>query len=294
MRNFRRLLLTLLTHPLATLALTSSAPPRGDAIAPRLANQRCRMQLTVGRVPGSAMPPEWAASGAQLSLSDLVVEFTDRSGAYEMSKERLLGSGTACKRLAPSTQPSFVGRKGTETVRVTEGAYTFELQRIEALRYSLRFCLDFPEGAVRNDVTLPAERVFFSTVCWLDNDSVLDSAEKRYTELEDERDKVAKEMVELKKSSSTGNFFTKAAALRPSILLLERRNSLEEQIEEMRQLYPLQKKKLVQGPNGTLFAKEGYMSVKRYAGALGAQEQYHWVGQFLIKDFMEGSMENTK
>ena len=41
----------------------------GLAIAERLCGTSWRLQLNVGREHGSAMPPEWAASGARLSFS---------------------------------------------------------------------------------------------------------------------------------------------------------------------------------------------------------------------------------
>mgnify|MGYP000212032390 CR=1 FL=1 len=50
---------------------------------------QAELLISIGRVPGTAMPPEWAASGAKLGFT-LEVEFTNEQAEYEMSKERLL------------------------------------------------------------------------------------------------------------------------------------------------------------------------------------------------------------
>lgn len=286
MRVFLLLFLILITHRhVKSLALL----PREETITSKVVNTQCRLQLSIGRVPGSAMPQDWAASGAKLALPNLVVEFTDDACEYEMSKERFLNSSQkSFLSMKPLTQPSFVSLKGEQEVKVTDGAYSFELSRIEALRYNFRFFLDFPDGATRNDVQLPAERIFFSSICWLADEKTIKNAERRKKEFEKKLGEVEKEISELQEKST--NFFSKALALRPSILLFEQRDLLSKQISELQQIYPLVKDDIVRGPNGTLFVKEGYMAVKRYAGALGSQEQYHWVGKFQIKDFQEGDV----
>ena len=50
---------------------------------------QAELLISIGRVPGTAMPPEWAASGAKLGFT-LEVEFTNEQAEYLMSKERLL------------------------------------------------------------------------------------------------------------------------------------------------------------------------------------------------------------
>ena len=40
------------------------------------------------------------------------------------------------------------------------------IESIPSTKLRSRFFVDFPEEAARNDVTLPAGRVFFSSACW--------------------------------------------------------------------------------------------------------------------------------
>jgi len=83
--------------------------------------------LSIGRVPGTAMPPEWAASGAKLAFP-LEVEFTDNPpDEYEMSKERLLRGdslmGSNLMSVEVLNEPSFVSTNGREVIKVLDGAY---------------------------------------------------------------------------------------------------------------------------------------------------------------------------
>ena len=57
--------------------------------ASALTGSSWRLRLDVGRQPGSAMPAEWAASGARLSLT-LDVRFNEEEAPSSM-EERLLG-----------------------------------------------------------------------------------------------------------------------------------------------------------------------------------------------------------
>ena len=110
------------------------------------------------------MPEDWAASGAKLGFN-LEVEFCDDPCAdYEMTKERLLqgtavatknnvlrSTSSSLKACEPLNEPTFVSTSGTQTIKVTEGAYagdsddendliTSELDcSVEASRQSSRF-----------------------------------------------------------------------------------------------------------------------------------------------------------
>ena len=48
----------------------------GRTLLQRIENTQAKLSVEVGRVPGTAMPPEWAASGAKLGFT-LEVGFTD-------------------------------------------------------------------------------------------------------------------------------------------------------------------------------------------------------------------------
>lgn len=148
------------------------------------------------------MPPDWAASGAKLGLV-LEVEFTNEKCQYEMSKERLLRGdimmGNNLMTVEPLNEPSFISSIGRETVKVLPGAYGCQLQEIESRRYAFRFFLDFPGGAKRNDVILPAERLYFLSSCWLvdEEDFVLDRARRRRDDLEKSIQNIERDIEEI-------------------------------------------------------------------------------------------------
>ena len=273
-------------HSSAVLALVA-----GDGLLSRIETAQCELLVSVGRIPGTAMPPEWAASGARLGFP-LEVEFTNEACTeYEMTKERLLGtSGRNIRSVEPLNEPTFISRKGQEKVKVTPGAYGCELQQVEAQQYKFRFFLDFPEGATRNDVVLPAERIYFLTSCWIEDDRVLERAKQRQKQLEASLQEVEEKLRQLS-SESTG-FLQKAMGLRESVLLVEKRASIETQLEEIAQTYPLEPSKLVQGPNGIVFVKDGIIAVKRFRGTMGTREQYHWVGTFELTEFFDDEYED--
>lgn len=281
----------LLATVLSLVARVQVAALGSEALVSRIQTAQCELLMSVGRIPGTAMPPEWAASGARLGLP-LEVEFTDEPCAdYEMTKERLLGDGRPTFRsVEPLNVPTFISKKGQETVKVTPGAYGCELQQIEAEQYKFRFFLDFPEGAVRNDVELPAERIYFLTSCWIENERSIERAKRRKGELEKSLKQCNEDLVQLSKDST--GFFQKAMSFRENVLLVERRAALETQLEELEQTYPLQTDKIIRGPNGVLFVKEGIIAVKRFRGTMGTREQYHWVGTFSISEFFEDEYED--
>jgi len=47
-----------------------------DSVMARIKTAQCALQVNVGRIPGTAMPKDWAASGARLGFL-LEVEFCD-------------------------------------------------------------------------------------------------------------------------------------------------------------------------------------------------------------------------
>jgi len=134
------------------------------------------------------MPPEWAASGARLVLPDVDLRFEEKVYRYGYSEneERLLGYGYDPPPLEVDvlSMPKFVGSKGEETVQITKGGYALKSPPEGDDRWpgiAVRFFLDFPDGAIRNDVTLPAERVFFTTKCWVDDSSSSSSSSSSST-----------------------------------------------------------------------------------------------------------------
>lgn len=166
-----------------------------DDVMSRFANLQCDVIMTVGRTPSSAMPPEWAASGGKLGLP-LRVKFSAAGAGeppYSSPHESLLGESSSTASLFPTAvtplnEPSFVSMRGVETVRVEPGRFSCRLDG-GSHQHSFRFFLDFvsvckirfnimnairahfrglvfssiakPDGAVKNDVSLPAERIYF-------------------------------------------------------------------------------------------------------------------------------------
>lgn len=118
-----------------------------------------RVTLRVGREPGTWMPPDWGTSGARLSLP-LTVRFTEDPVDLGFPGEETFG-GPYAKRLV--VEPgSFIGLQGEVVVKPTGGAYILQPTSLEGVNV-MRFFIDFPEEVKRNDVTLPAGRVFFSS-----------------------------------------------------------------------------------------------------------------------------------
>ena len=267
----------------------SVAPGRyvNKSLLSRIENAQCEIQMSVGRIPGTAMPPEWAASGAKLALN-LELEFTKNDCAdYEMTKERLLGTGRPTFRaVEPLLEPTFVSAQGQQSVKVTEGAYGCDIQQLEAQLYAFRFFLDFPNGAIRNDVELPAERIYFMTQCWIKDERSINRAKGRKVKIEKSLDEINQNLAEWQSAGDNNNILKKVMGIRQSVLDVERKTLLETQLTELDKTYPLgEATDLVSGPYDTLFVKEGVIAVKRFRGAMGTKEQYHWVGTFTIKEF---------
>lgn len=269
--------------------------PAVNTLMGRLEGTQAELLVSVGRIPGTAMPPSWAESGARLAFP-LEVEFTDETAEYEMTKERLLKGdalmGTRLLTVEALNEPQFISTNGIQNIAVENGAYGCSLQSVESRQFALRFFMDFPEGAKRNDVELPAERIYFLTSCWLspDDDGVL-RARKRKKELTQEIelteariDKINSQELE---SNPIGNAIQRAFNLRHLTVLVERRNNLVRQLEEVEQTYPVDPARVIQGPQGVIYAKEGVIAVKRLKGAMGTREQYWWIGKFTVNQFFE-------
>ena len=133
-----------------------------DDDAPKLSKASWKLSLSIGREQGTWMPEEeWAASGARLLLP-ITVEFD--SVPYPGEPEALVGR--TCFRVRPLSEASFVGVGGKVTVPVRGGAWAIQPPKPPQKPALLRFWLEFPEEAKRNDVTLPPGRVFFTAPVW--------------------------------------------------------------------------------------------------------------------------------
>lgn len=139
-----------------------------DGTVPSLADMECRVTLNVGRERGTWMDKDWAASGARLLLP-INVRFTREEIDLGFPGEESLG-GRFCNRLEVLDDcVTFIGPQGEVSVRAEDGCWAtlpITERQADTGEAKLRFFLDFPEEASRNDVTLPAGRVFFSGVCF--------------------------------------------------------------------------------------------------------------------------------
>jgi len=237
------------------------------------------------------MPLEWATSGAKLAFP-LEVEFTDDPpDEYEMSKEQLLRGdslmGSNLMSVEVLNEPSFVSTNGREVIKVLDGAYGCQIQNIASQQYALRWFLDFPEGAKRNDVELPAERIYFLSSCWLADESILSRARKRRDTIDNSIQEITQDLETLEKQQQSAGLLQKIGSFKQSIDMVERRGKLRAQLEEIDQTYPLDSSKVIRGPKSSniIFAKEGMVAVKRFRGVGGTKEQYHWVGTFTFNEF---------
>lgn len=235
------------------------------------------------------MPSDWAASGAKLALPNLELRF---GGApTQQQQERLLGGPSQQLSLQPLNQPSFVGKEGLTCVEVGEvGAYSITNARVGGdydSKAHFRFYLDFPKGATRNDVVLPAERVFFTSTCWImNNHNELETIHAARTASQQELKDVSELYGQLQVDDGV---LQQTLRMRSKILLKERIEELERLHAEQEQHLPPDDDSSVVYCNKSdiVFAKEGYMTVKRKGGILGLQEQYHIVGTFELNEFYD-------
>jgi len=241
------------------------------------------------------MPSDWAASGARLVLPKLKIQFQDDNYQYAQSEnwEKLLGFDNDPQfKINVLSLPKFVGASGEETVQVGNvGAYTVQPVRNNDYRYpsiGFRFFLDFPNGAVRNDVKLPAERIFFTSKFWMVSDNDVQIMKKQLNELREKLKIIEDEKSDLNNQDKNGRgviqWFRKAQDFRSLVALSDRKDILKRRLGTLERALPVNSQNVIRGPNGILFDKEGYMTVKRYAGLLGRTEQYHIVGKFSISN----------
>jgi len=143
-------------------------------------------------------------------------------------------------------------------------------------------------------VELPAERIYFLSSCWLfEDERVLERARQRKETLETTIEEVALELEDMDRAMSKQGIFQKALTFRESMQLVERKGKLRSELFDLEQKFPLDDSKIIRGPKNIVFAKEGFVAVKRFRGTLGTREQYHWVGTFTYKEFFDDEVEEN-
>ena len=124
----------------------------------------------------------------------------------------------------------------------------------------LRFFVDFPQDARRNDVTLPAGRLFFSSACW--DATEMASAEQRRSHVEAELERLRNEQ---QAASGAGrndlNLLQKADELRRSVDRVAECDELTYELGLLRKGLPGSRGSL-DGPPGVRVAAAGGLSIK--------------------------------
>lgn len=258
----------------------------GRSLLQRIENTQATLAVEVGRIPGTAMPAEWAASGAKLGFI-LEVGFTDN--AEQMTKDMLGGDvlmGNKLQTVIPLKQPSFISVSGSELIDVEPGAYGCQMQNRESELHAFRWYLNFPNGAKRNDVELPAERIYFLCRCWLPSSTdegmlALENARKEKKQVLSTIELTNARLNKIRSSPAAGNLLgdivQNAFNFRHIVKLVERKKKLQSRLNDLEKLYPLDADKIIAGPNGISYAKDGVIAVKR-------QSKYLWVGRFKFTD----------
>ena len=211
----------------------------------QLAGSSMRLKLNIGREPGTKMPEQWAASGARLALP-VEVTFTDEvvpGGSLRWNVEE-----PACcpARVLRATAGRFVGAQGEVSVQVEPGGWLAE-PADRCGQEILRFYLDFPAGAVRNDASIPAGRVFFRAAMW--------DGEELST-YQAERAAVQADLDAYAGAAAEGSLIERAQALTS-----ERAETLRYHLEALDRSLP-DARGVVAGPRGVQLAASGEVCVK--------------------------------
>jgi hypothetical protein len=204
----------------------------------------CRVTLNIGREEGTWMPPEWAASGARLSLP-MDVRFSDE--AVDCEEQNFLERGRTARVYCEGG--SFVGPQGQVFVKA-EGGQWSAAPTGSCGEHAFRFFIDFPEEATRNDVSLPAGRVYFSSGAW-------DVSEKK--EAEAEVEKLKAEIETIVKTKDAAADYEKARG-EEEVGLLERANAFRKAKQRSDTAMPLvsqYKRMLSSLPDEVVTSKSG-------------------------------------
>jgi len=262
-------ILTALGYFLEVVSSLSNASPRTTRSSSLLADTQWKLSLDVGLQPGTWMPkrfPGWAESGARLGLG-VEVEF---SNTPSKEGEALVGPFSDTYELTVISPPAkFVSAKGEETVKFTTGAWciqrpTADISNAEggAVRPDglLRFWLDCPSGAKRQDVEIfPKTRIFFTTGVWDDPKSV-EAQEKGYKDVIKEIEELKQRTIDNREKAQGQNVVQYLLTFRE----LVGDSKVFDDLNNKRQKYrrELPPSNALQAPNGVRVAPNGSLVVK--------------------------------
>jgi hypothetical protein len=280
-----------------------------NSILSRFQNVQCQLFMTVDR---TAPPPSTLSSaandinftpiatGSKLGLP-LDIQFTSNPVDEEMNNESLLlgttppppipstsSSSSSFLSVEPITTPKYVTLTGQKSVHINPGAYACELSHPSTKQYFFRFFLDFPTVVTRNDATIPAERIYFMSSCWKSEDNMIHKARQWKEVILTSLTKLTTQIEQMENNHTVG-LVARTTSFPKYIELLKQRKQMRQQLEMLEDGFPLDRP-LIDGPNDTVFLKEGVIAVKRvYGGGSGRgkiQTRYHWIGTFSFKDFV--------
>ncbi len=246
------------------------------------------------------------ATGSKLGLP-LDIQFTSNPCVdEEMNNESLLMGTTPPPSLPTSststssflsveslTTPKYVTLTGQKSVIINPGAYACELSHPSTKQYFFRFFLDFPNVVTRNDAIIPAERIYFMSSCWKSEDNMINKARHWKEIILNSLSKLNNEIETMENNEHTMvGLVARTTSFPKYIELLKQRKSMIQQLEMLEDGFPLDRP-LINGPNDTVFLKEGVVAVKRVYGGGGGkiQTRYHWIGTFAFKDFVYNAEE---
>lgn len=263
-----------------------------------------RININIGREPGTYMPEEWGASGARLSLPlEIRIDSDSTSGDEERDF-----MGGASNEVTVLEDPTFVSNKGQEQVIFKDhGAWKIGVRRgKEGDASRLRFWVDLDkeqdggaDSVARNDVTLNAnERLFFVANCWREPE--IEAGLRRYRPLEanlvDAQASVDKQLSHDsgdRRLDGTNPIDTAMASL-DMVVLVKNRDDCVQKLKDAEKKLPAPTIKLSDpgcwpGTTERLVIAPGTIGVKRKNGILGAEE-FHIVGTWTATPF-EGLSE---
>ena len=287
----------MLAHVLAMPAFATFLAPSAPAHSitrsqpKRCATPRCaagkiegstwKIILNVGREQGTKMPSEWAASGARLSLP-LQVTFADEASDDERVLEEDDALDEPIKRLVCS-DGSFVSKDGVVKVTRLSGAWSAAPVIGESYgQRLLRFFIDFPHPVQRNDVTIPAGRMYCSTVCWDGGEKAAarEPGFEKMRQVERELDELSEEleaMVEERKSGERG-LLKAMGRVSDDLQRAQQAQKLLTELQRYRTVLPAADS-CVEGQDGVWVADEGGLVIRR---ADGGNKVFGGASEFLI------------
>lgn len=254
-----------------------------------LAGLTCRLSLNIGRESGTLMPSDWSASGARLLLP-VPVTFSNEPFGTEGEQEKLLGPREKWRRLTVNGDATFVGSRGLEHVAVNDGAWSVTPSGHESGELLVRFYLDFPDGAVRNDVKLPAGRVFFASGAW--SEAELFEAREKAAELEDQVAELNQAFKEKATFLKNGTALERAKALRAGTAIYDKLAFRQKSLNDIMSSIP-SSKDAIEVPNSMLHLnKLGGLSIKTRGPARRFfAREYHVIGTFSFNDLVSDHLQ---